>query len=306
MRRNVIDRMALLCTLHADGPRTLRLLREAGCTTIEKISKLPTEQLGQVLNLAPAAARRFTREAQHLHERLDPELECEEVTYPPAEQAVALQPAPVVNRVLEAELPQEIPRQVAREHLDLRDRQLLDRVVQRWRDEDPSRELPGTTGDSVEQEPEVVGEDLQVIQILGGEVQEVTERPASGLVVTDLEGLDEAACAALASAGVLTLETLATEAADDVAQRSNLTFTRVRTLQFLANRKLAETRKLAPEGEEEERISPREVPTSLELREFEGRTPEPTGFTPPHREERYGAKGPLEAGFDGGVAGPFA
>ena len=38
-----MDALALLCTLHAEGPRTLRLLREAGCRDIGEFLALDPE-----------------------------------------------------------------------------------------------------------------------------------------------------------------------------------------------------------------------------------------------------------------------
>jgi hypothetical protein len=68
-----MDAMALLCMLHADGPSTLKSLRQAGCGSLESIESMEEERLAKVLGGPPAAARRFVREARHLRERLGPE-----------------------------------------------------------------------------------------------------------------------------------------------------------------------------------------------------------------------------------------
>jgi len=65
-----MDAMALLCMLHADGPSTLRSLRQAGCSSLESIEGMEEERLSKLLGGPPAAARRFAREARHLRERL--------------------------------------------------------------------------------------------------------------------------------------------------------------------------------------------------------------------------------------------
>jgi hypothetical protein len=65
-----MDAMALLCMLHADGPSTLKSLRQAGCSSLESIESMGEERLSRVLGGPPAAARRFVREARHLRERL--------------------------------------------------------------------------------------------------------------------------------------------------------------------------------------------------------------------------------------------
>jgi hypothetical protein len=65
-----MDAMALLCMLHANGPATLKTLRQAGCSSLETIETMEEERLSKVLGAPAAAARRFAREARHLRERL--------------------------------------------------------------------------------------------------------------------------------------------------------------------------------------------------------------------------------------------
>jgi hypothetical protein len=67
-----MDALALLCTLHADGPSTLKTLRQAGCATLESLESMEEERLSRLIGGPPAVARRFVREARHLRERLDP------------------------------------------------------------------------------------------------------------------------------------------------------------------------------------------------------------------------------------------
>jgi hypothetical protein len=66
-----MDAMALLCTLHADGPATLKRLRQAGWDSIDAVAKIDADRLAELLGTTPAAARRFAREAAHLCARLD-------------------------------------------------------------------------------------------------------------------------------------------------------------------------------------------------------------------------------------------
>lgn len=84
-----MDALALLCTLHADGPSTLKNLRQAGCGSLEAIESMEEERLSQVLGAPPAVARRFVREARHLRERLDPAILDREETHldPPTDAA---------------------------------------------------------------------------------------------------------------------------------------------------------------------------------------------------------------------------
>lgn len=314
MRRTVIDRMALLCTLHADGPRTLRTLREAGCTSLSQLGQLSPDRVGKLLGLPSAAARRLTREAQRLVDRLEPELEQEEVTYPPAAEAAAAVPGLRSYRLADARPEVDRPpsdRLDARAGLDLRDRELLDRVVARWRNDDTTAPLP---------EVGVGSEELDLlaqVEVRDGCVDAIDESPVgaprastpqggrSGLQPGDVAGLDAHACCALLAAGVGSLEELATCPVDELRERSGLGYTRVRTLQFLAGRRLAEAAASEPApapAAPEERLSPAERPLEALRQELQ-----PIGDD----ASRWDVRAlPRDEGFesldDGGAAGPFA
>ena len=215
--------MALLCTLHADGPKTLRLLREAGCTDLHELAVLGPERLSKLLRLSAASARRLLREAQLLSDRLDPALEREEVMYPPSTAASAIKPPPPGSVRLEEGEGAEGSRARTRSGMDLRDRALLDKVVERWREDDEAdRPSANSASSATQAQPEPAA-------VLS--TPELTE----GV----LTGLDADTCEKLVSAGVSTLEELATCPVDDLSSRSGLGFTRARTLQFLAGRALA-------------------------------------------------------------------
>jgi len=86
-----MDALALLCSLHADGPSTLKNLRQAGCGSLEAIESMEEESLSRVLGGPPAVARRFAREARHLRERLEPgRLDREETHVEPSADATDL------------------------------------------------------------------------------------------------------------------------------------------------------------------------------------------------------------------------
>jgi hypothetical protein len=92
-----MDALALLCTLHADGPSTLKNLRQAGCGSLAAIESMEEERLSQVLGAPAAVARRFVREARHLRERLEPGVLDREETHvdPPVDEAgLGLAPDP--------------------------------------------------------------------------------------------------------------------------------------------------------------------------------------------------------------------
>lgn len=69
-----MDALALLCTLHADGPTTLRRFREAGLTRLEDLEAHPAAQLADWIAVEPRTMRRLIREARLLLERLKLEL----------------------------------------------------------------------------------------------------------------------------------------------------------------------------------------------------------------------------------------
>ena len=292
MRRNVIDRLALLCTLHADGPRTLRLLREAGCTNIEKLAELSADKIGKVLGLPAAAARRLTREAGRLHERLEPDLEQEELTYPAAAEARGIKPPPPSFRLDEPSFERSTPSA----RLGLRDQELMQRVVERWRSEDQPED--GVEPEALEElflqpaEPDPQG--LRIVELSASEREALKPTVADVplLQAGDLDGLDPETCRLLLAAEVRSLEELATCPADELSVRSGLPFTKARTLQFRAGKRLAEIASdLVANGgavAEEERISPSERP--LPLAEPESTPEKVTGLM----------------WDDSGAAGPFA
>ena len=67
-----MDALALLCTLHADGPSTLHALRSAGCKSLLDLQECSSTELAQFLELSVASAERFQREAELLGMRLTP------------------------------------------------------------------------------------------------------------------------------------------------------------------------------------------------------------------------------------------
>ena len=236
--------MALLCTLHADGPKTLRILREAGCTTVEKLRSLESDRLARLLGLTPAAARRLLREAVLLEERLEPALEREEVMYPPAAHAAAMKPAPPGFLGVSGEEEPSVQPEQPRSALDLRDRNLLDRVVDRWRKAD--QRARGESSDSSEPEQNPASEieprwespSLAEVEV---EIEIPTPPQRGHLRPGQLGGLDQETCDRLVRGGIASLEELATCPIDDLVARTELSFTRARTLQFLAGRRLTET-----------------------------------------------------------------
>ncbi len=126
-----MDALALLCTLHADGPTTLRRLRDAGCTSLEELARVRADHLADLLGVSPAQGRRFLREAAGLAERLGERgLDGEEEPAGPAAGRPTIAPAPAAPAPAEGR------------DLDRTDRRVLERVIERWREEE-ERERDG-------------------------------------------------------------------------------------------------------------------------------------------------------------------
>ena len=117
-----MDAMALLCTLHADGPTTLRRLRASGIRNLGELESAEADSISRLLEIPAAAARRFLREAVALSARVEEE---------PLEAEAA---AP-------ASLPQTVEEPEA-SALSTRDQRLVDQVLTRWREADEGGETP--------------------------------------------------------------------------------------------------------------------------------------------------------------------
>ncbi|HUR26824.1 MAG TPA: hypothetical protein VM509_01450, partial [Planctomycetota bacterium] len=65
-----MDSLALLCNLYGDGPATLKRLRAGGVLRIEDVGDRRSSDLAALLELSPASARRFVKEAAALQKRV--------------------------------------------------------------------------------------------------------------------------------------------------------------------------------------------------------------------------------------------
>ncbi len=65
-----MDALALLCNLHADGPLSLRRLRESGIRTLADLRGAAEETLVALLSFSAAQVRRISVEAELLEARL--------------------------------------------------------------------------------------------------------------------------------------------------------------------------------------------------------------------------------------------
>ena len=64
-----MDALALLCTLHADGPSSLKRLRSRGCGDLSALLSRTPDTVAEDLSIERPAARRLIREARLLAEQ---------------------------------------------------------------------------------------------------------------------------------------------------------------------------------------------------------------------------------------------
>lgn len=222
-----MDALALLCTLHADGPATLVRLRAADFATLEDVIRAEPEALATLLRSSKLAATRFQKEATHLRERVVVEMPVAVGARTPAAERrparrVPSATSPLVERAPgAAEAP--IPANTSP----------LERVLAAWRDADEEEPAP------------------------------LAPAPDSrtGIAVASIDGMDASTSATLAGAGVRDLARLATSDPLALSRATNLSYSKVTRLCALARRAAP----LAPAPRErtvEERFSPSERPTA--------------------------------------------
>lgn len=259
-----MDALALLCTLHADGPATLRRLRAAGCDSLAALESLPVDQLGELLHVTPAVARRLEREARALRARVDDDpLEHEEA------------PEGLVRGSLSGPGGEAEGSSAA---LDRVDQELLGRVLDTVREvpegADDSAAVPLTglapgAADEAPQRPsfasivessmtddpapadplqDAAADPLPMAQLPAVESLPVPAfDPSGGLRAGTVDGLDAELSVDLARAGIVDLAALVAADCDDLAHRTGRSFAQLRRLQFLAKRQLPrEPERLAP------------------------------------------------------------
>lgn len=265
-----MDTLALLCTLHADGPASLQRLRAAELYSIDDILGCSVETTADVLGLSMAQARRFHREARMLAMRMHTEgLDREEQMYPGMKEmeAVLTQPAPAMAAATQAtqatppmQAPADMPYPSA-EADEMRKKPdiaaILAPVLERWKREDTEGDLMDPAGSCDEETPAPPSP-----------AAEETSR------ATDvLDGVDDQLRDALRAAGYATLRALAEVEPLELSRATGRTYSEACRVRFLAKRAIeggasAETT-CAPMGEA---CTPYEVSDPVETSNYE--TPE--------------------------------
>lgn len=202
-----MEDLALLCTLHADGPATLRRLRRAGCETLAELESYDPHELAGILCVAPAVARRLGREARTLSRRLGVGV------FEDREEA----PESAVDAPLDS-VADTIGASAA---LDRRDRAILGKVLERW-----SRE-PGAERRELRPERRSGGDRTPPSPPAG-------PPPRPAIPAGSVDGLDPRLSERLAALGIGDLSALAAAEPLALARDLGLPFAQVRRLQFLA------------------------------------------------------------------------
>jgi hypothetical protein len=285
-----MDAMALLCMLHADGPATLKNLRQAGCSSLEAIEAMDEERLAKLLGAPPAAARRFAREARHLRERLGQGLLDREET------AVGDHGA----RMPAAENGRDRP---------WPGQDVVEEALAAWR----ARDLAELETESTPVEAGLAAMDLtEAIREVEEPAPQVVEKATTpqALAVGEIDGLDEERSRILATVGVRTLEDLAMVDALELSGCTGLGYTDAWRLIALARRARSSgpatsmLREIPTAEPLSAKVSPseqpmREEPSILELewnREIRPAPPpprQPAADVPSPRPQREGAGGPF-------------
>lgn len=104
-----MDYLALLCTLHADGPETLQRLRTSGCRTLTEVAEFPPSELQLVLGRDRDDALRFQREALHLRSRVETNPTANEEPVPAPDPRPAPRPVPEIVDLPPVEAPPAQP-----------------------------------------------------------------------------------------------------------------------------------------------------------------------------------------------------
>lgn len=261
-----MDALALLCTLHADGPTTLTRLRSADCTTLGRVIAEPPERLAAWMRSTVTSAARFQREARNLLQRVGPD----EVVHGSVDQiepegvAVAVEVTAVVQTTRKASP--------------------LERVLTTWRERDEEDERRMFTEGQVDPRYSSAGHaaarSVDAIRaalptpIAVPNARAIPVIPTAGVVGLDapgataiaigaVDGIDAETSARLAQVGVSKLHSLASCDALAIARASGLSYSRVLRLRALAKR-ASGLATAQPTIASNTKLSPAERPIELE------------------------------------------
>ena len=247
-----MESLALLCTLHADGPATLKRLRRAGCDSLESIEAYGAADLATLLEVPPAVARRLLKEARGLGVRLDDGVLDDAEEAPQACAGSASSPAlgAASGSVLGST---PTPQVTTQGFLDQRDYAILGRVLEHWSDEAEAEtvddrvesppaeaEAPSEVNPDVEstrlwpEDPGTASCAIDEEQAAGAECIADVQSCAPSLCAGDFDGLDEAMITTLVGSGIESLSDVVAADPLALAEILGVTYANARRTQYLA------------------------------------------------------------------------
>jgi len=255
-----MDGLALLCNLDADGPLSLRRLRESGVDDLEDLGRQPDASLAAVLKASPSQVRRFRHEGRLLARRLQ-ELPLE---------SDFREDTPIPGDV-RARLLKQIVRPPVAYDLSPPDE---DEPYQHEPDHpEPTEELRADEIDAVETPTEAeTGPTLFEAASTLASAPATPSREPAPLKIGEIPGLDSRTCQQLVAQGVRTYQALVDLANLNLARRTGIPFTRLLDLRHHARGVLQSRvtpsvqRPAAPEPEVELVPQPRWVVTPPAVR----------------------------------------
>ncbi len=247
-----MESLALLCTLHADGPATLKRLRRAGCDSLESIEAYGAADLATLLEVPPAVARRLLKEARGLGVRLDDGVldDAEEAPQVCAGSASSPALGAASGSVLGST---PTPQVTTQGFLDQRDYAILGRVLEHWSDEAEAEtvddrvesppaeaEAPSEVNPDVEstrlwpEDPGTASCAIDEEQAAGAECIADVQSCAPSLCAGDFDGLDEAMITTLVGSGIESLSDVVAADPLALAEILGVTYANARRTQYLA------------------------------------------------------------------------
>ena len=237
-----MDALALLCTLHADGPATLKRLRARGYSSLVNLIERSATDLSADLNVEPAFARRLLREAKLLAVRVGAEgLEAEEAppiaSVPEVEEVLTGASSDAVTR---PSIPIAAPPVSENAStLDEADMSLVERIVAAPKWESSTDAVPPELEPAAEHEPvlEPAAEPEPVVEsVAEPSAEPIAEPEPCALEAASLPGLDADLIFDLKASGISTLAELAEADSLHLTRALGVTFAQARRLGFLARR----------------------------------------------------------------------
>jgi hypothetical protein len=300
-----MDSLALLCNLHGDGPATLAGLRKLGCFDLSTVLLLDKVILATLFGESEKVAARFSREARVLADRLgEPVQELEREMNSEVEKPVEteLQVEPIESSrddyaatldidefapELEATASETLTPFPALSRVDTASAELLGMTPR----SEPMLSGPSDPIARTAPKGVVVNAVLEFWSRLDGREPPANFTASSHLRHAPIEGFPQSAAEQLCAAGIETLEEFVEAEILELVSKSDLPYTKLAHLQFLARKALGPNSRPEPVAT----LSPEPAPSD-----------EGVELTPFGRKEQKEQPILEPESVEEGPAGPFA